>query len=73
MIPFDNIKKHFEARKGSPVKVSIRDNVHGTFVATCPNPTHEDKHPSCVGSLETGKYKCLECNTEGTVEMELLP
>jgi hypothetical protein len=70
MIPFDNIKIHFEAKKGQPVEVAIQ----GTkFVANCPNPNHPDKHPSCVGDLGTGHYKCLECGAEGTVEMEPIP
>jgi hypothetical protein len=63
------IHKHFEAQKGKPVTVKTQGN---RFIANCPNPRHEDKNPSCVGSLITGQYKCLECGETGVVDFDTI-
>jgi len=67
MIPLDIIQQHMETLKGSPVQVSIPSMTGHRFLCTCPCPNHEDLHPSCVGDLETGTYKCLGCGKTGTI------
>ena len=59
------ITEYLSKKKGSPVTVSLQ----GTkFVSNCPNPSHEDKHPSCVGDMGTGAYRCLGCGCSGTID-----
>jgi hypothetical protein len=37
----------------------------GKFKVRCPNRSHEDKHPSCVLTENTGRWKCFACGQGG--------
>lgn len=32
---------------------------------SCPNPNHEDRHPSCGLHLSWGKFNCFSCGEKG--------
>ena len=69
MILGDSIRTQLEAIKGGPIELHIPLSATAhQFIVTCPNPEHVDHHPSCVGDLLTGKYKCLGCGFSGQLE-----
>lgn len=37
------------------------------YVIQCPNPDHEDSHPSASFNVESGKYFCHSCGYKGVV------
>lgn len=39
--------------------------VHDEFRILCPNPKHEDTHPSCDVNLRTGLWNCFSCGATG--------
>lgn len=35
------------------------------YTISCPNPAHDDRHPSCSVNLDTGLWNCFSCGTGG--------
>ncbi|MBI2448458.1 toprim domain-containing protein [Candidatus Microgenomates bacterium] len=59
--------KFVQASLDKSVPSISRPGRRGPFI-TCPNPSHQDRHPSCYLHLDTGSFKCFSCGVSGRVE-----
>lgn len=55
-----NVQEVLEVLFGVEGKTQGRE-----YLIPCPNPGHNDQHPSCSVNLETGLYHCLSCGIGG--------